>query len=199
MTWTGRWAVVGIFAFAELSMSEIVAPWLGLPALLVAIVVAWQSVPALWKMALGGLIGGLIAGTLILGPGFRVAMRVVALMDPTLETEFTIGGTFFLVIGIGSIMGGLTALSAHLLRRVFEVRSSVVAGSLLGLYTVGSLLVFSSDIRQEFFDLGAGAWINIPMFTVFAVAFGIAAMALADKLEVEMFTRRDTVKEKVPA
>jgi hypothetical protein len=62
-----------------------------------------------------------------------------------------------------------------------------------------ALTFFAGELSQELFDLGISAWINIPLFSLVALGYGIAAMAVADKAEAAMFTRRDRDREKVPA
>lgn len=183
MTWQGRLAIIAVFVVTELSMGDAIPPWIGLPVLVVAALIAFRTVPRLWRILAAGLAGGAIAGLLILGPGFRVAMRAVALMDPTRAPEFTLEGTLFIVIGIGLFLGAVQGLTSHAVRRVLSLRSSVLAGSLLGVYVVGQLALFAGEVSEEFFELGAGAWVNIPMFGVFAIAYGIATMALADRFE----------------
>jgi hypothetical protein len=172
---------------------------LGLLLLVAALVVAWRSTPGFWRVVVGGVVGGAVAGLLILGPGFRMAMRVVALMDPTLAEEFSIAGTVFIVVGIGAIMGGAQAAVFQLARRAFGIESAVWSGALLGSTLMVDLTFFAGELSDELFELGAGAWVNIPLFGVIAIAFGIAAMAVADRAESVMFRRKARVREEVRA
>jgi hypothetical protein len=126
-------------------------------------------------------------------------MRVVALLEPGRELEFTVAGTFFIVVGVGGIMGGILSISGYLLRVALGIRSAIPAGLVLGTLVIGSFALGSDDVSREFFDLGAGPWVNIPLFGVFAMAYGIAAMALADRFRGEMFRASRTDREKVAA
>jgi len=49
---------------------------------------------------------------------------------------------------------------------------------------------FSGDISREIFELGISPWINIPLFGLVSLGYGIAAMAVADRAEVGMFQRQ---------
>lgn len=199
MKWQGRVSVLAVIVFAELSASDVVPPWMGLPLLAISVLAAWRTVPRFWRMVTGGLVGGVAAGLLILGPGLRVAMRVVAIMDETQTPEFTLEGTFFIIVGIGAILGAIQGLTGHILRRVLNIKSSVVAGVLVGAFFVVQLAFFSGEISDEFFTLGEGALVNTVLFGVFSVAYGIAAMALASRFETEMFGSNRTERVKVPA
>jgi hypothetical protein len=86
-----------------------------------------------------------------------------------------------------------------LVRTALGVRSSAVAGVALGVATMGLLLLAPGDIRTEFFELGGGPWVNIPMFGAFAVSYGIAAMAVADRLRRPGRVRGRSEQAKVPA
>jgi len=163
------------------------------------VILVWRFYDGFWKTVVSGLMGGAVAGLLVLGPGFRLVMRAVAIMDPLQPEEFTIGGTFFIVVGIGVVLGGVNGLVANLLRKVFGIRSAVLAGTLLAAIVMVNLTFFSGDLSRELFDLGISPWINIPLFSVVALGYGIAAMAIADLAERAMFERRDMEKAKVPA
>lgn len=199
MKWHGRLAILAVFVFAELSIGDVIPPSIGLSGLAIAAVVAWRTVPRFWRMLVGGLVGGAIAGLLILGPGFRIAMRVVALMDPTRAPEFTLGGTLFIVVFFGAAIGAIQGLTSHALRRMLNIGSSVLAGSLVGLFMIGQLAFFTEGTSDEVFELGAGALVNIPLFGTITVAYGIAMMALAERLEHWRLSTESTRREKVPA
>lgn len=170
------------------------------PLLLAAVlVVAWRGMVGFWRTVVGGLLGGTLAGFLILGPGYRLAMRVVAIMDPTLEVEFSFPGTLLIVIGIGTIMGGVQAAVFQLVRRAFGVESAVWSGVVLGSVLMVDLTFFAGELSDELFELGAGAWVNIPLFGVVSVAYGIAAMAVADRAEAVVFARKTGAREEVRA
>lgn len=198
MSWKRAVAGVGFLVSIEIALAEFLGP-IGVGLVLAAALIAWRYIPRFWVTVLTGLIGGFVAGLLILGPGFRLSMRVVAMMDPFRAPEFSPGGTAFIIVGIGGILGAIEGLGGNVLRRALSIESSLVAGTIVGLLFIAGLLVSPGDIRSEFFELGAGPWINIPMFTVFAVAFGVAAMALSERFESGMFPSHRTESEKVAA
>lgn len=191
-------ATVGVL-IAGLSMGDILAPPWGLLVVLTLVILLWRMHDGFLKTLVGGLVGGAAAGILILGPGFRVAMRAVALMDQARPEEFTVGGTLFIVVGIGAVLGGLSGAIVNLVRKAFGIRSAVVGGLMLATTVMVNLTFFSGDVSRELFDLGISPWINIPLFSVVALGYGIAAMAIAELAERAMFERRDMEKEKVPA
>jgi hypothetical protein len=171
----------------------------GLILLAVALIFVWRGTPGFWRVVAGGLVGGALAGLLVLGPGYRVAMRIVAIMDPALAEEFSVGGTLFIVVGIGAIMGGVQATVFQLVRRTFGLGSAVWSGVLLGAVLMIDLSFFAGELSDELFELGAGAWVNIPLFGVFSIAYGIAATAAADRAESVMFSRKTAAREEVLA
>lgn len=199
MSWQAKAASATVLVGSYVAVGDIVAGDIGLVIVLVAAAAAWKYVDGFWRIVVSGFIGGAVAGLLVLGPGFRLAMRAVAIMDPVQPEEFSIGGTLFIVVGIGVIMGGVTGLAAHLARRAFGISSAVVAGSVLAVMELAVLTFFSGDVSQELFDLGISPWINIPLFGLYVLGFGIAAMAVADKAESAMFSRRRSDRAKVPA
>lgn len=200
MTVRGKLAAFGVVLTVILNMEDLVTPSVGLPLLLVAVLLAWRFTEGFWKTVAFGLVGGVIAGALIMGPGLRLAMRVVAIMEPTRTPEFSVGGTLFIIIGIGAIFGGVFAMAANLIRRAIPITSSIAAGVGLSVLVMTMLLI-EADLRAEFTDLGAGPWVNIPMFAIFVFGYGIAAMAIADYMEKQAASRASDVveTEKVPA
>lgn len=199
VSWQAKTASAAVLIGSYASLGDILIGDLGLAIVLVAAIAAWRYVDGFWRIVVAGLVGGAVAGLLILGPGFRLAMRAVAIMDPVHPEEFSIGGTFFIVVGFGAIVGGLTGIGAHLARRAFGISSAVIAGSLLAALELGALTFFSGDVSRELFDLGVSPWINIPLFGLYILGYGIAAMAVADKAETTMFSRHGSDREKVPA
>jgi hypothetical protein len=147
----------------------------------VAVLGAWRYVPGFWRTIMFGALGGIVAGVLILGPGFRLAMRVVAILDPIRTPEFTVGGTLFIIVGVGVMLGGLIAVVAALIRRAFALS---VTGTALGMTALlMGLLLLAPDLRSEFVELGAGPWLNIPMFTSVALLYGTVANRLTDRFQ----------------
>lgn len=199
MSWTARVAAIAVIVLAYVSVGGTFPEFFTLPLLAASLYLVWRELVGFWRVLIGGIVGGGIAGLLILGPGFRLAMRAVAIMDPTTTPEFTLPGTVFIVVGIGVIMGGITATLFHVARRVFQVESAVIAGTVLATTEMVVLTFFSGDLSTELFELGVGAWVNIPLFGLVTLGWGIASMALADRFEMAMLTRRRTEREKVPA
>lgn len=148
---------------------------------LVFLAAGWRYVPGFWRTISSGALGGVIAGLLLLGPGFRLAMRVVAILEPTRAPEFTIGGTLFIVVFIGGMFGGIIAVGAALVRRGLGVSGPLTAG--LMTVTIMGILLVDSELRSEFVDLGAGPWLNIPMFGAVVVLYGLAANRVGDMVE----------------
>lgn len=146
---------------------------------LIALGVGWRLIPGFWRTVGLGLFGGAIAGLIVLGPGFRLAMRVVAILDPIRTIEFTVEGTVFILIGVGLVIGGVFGLGAALLRRAFSVSGRVMA---LGMTAaIMGLLLADSGLRSEFVDLGAGPWLNIPMFGAVVFLYSVVANRLMDR------------------
>lgn len=194
MRWISKVAagamVLSTFVLISGAIPEIVA----LPVFLISGYLVNRHLRGFWRSVGGGLVGGVLAGLLILGPGFRLAMRFVALMDPVHPEEFTFGGTFFIIIGIGGILGGIVATVVNVLRRVLEIRSPFLGGLLLASVFMVDLVFFSGEISQEIFHLGISPWINIPLFGVYTLAYGVAAMAIADRFESWMTRKRVSVE-----
>ena len=199
MSWKAKTAALAVLVASQLAVNDVFMAELGLGILLVASVAAWRFVEGFWRIVIAGFVGGVLAGLLVLGPGFRVAMRAVAIMDPVHPEEFTVEGTLFIVVGIGAIIGGIQGLTAHLARRAFGIDSAVVAGVLLAALEILILTFLAGELSEELIHLGISPWINILLFGLFALGYGIAAMAVADWAEATMFSRRRARSEKVPA
>lgn len=200
MTWQGRLSAFGVVVALLLAMEDMLSPAIALPLLVLTVGLAWRFTDGFWKTVAFGVVGGAIAGILIMGPGFRIAMRVVAIMDPTQTPEFSVGGTLFVIVGIGGIMGGVLGIAGNLIRKVVPITSVVLAGVVLA-GTEMAMLLLEADLRAEFFELGAGPWVNISMFGVIALGYGIAAMVIAESIERKTAKgSRGVIEEKkVPA
>lgn len=112
-------------------------------------------------------------------------MRIVAIIDPIETPEFTVGGTMFIVVGIGGMFGGVLGVVGNLLRKAVGLGSTFVSGAILSVIVVGSL-VPDSDLREELVELGAGPWVNISMFGLVALAYAITAMRLASRRDARV-------------
>ncbi len=126
------------------------------------VAIGWRYVPGFWRTLFRAAIAGGLAGVLVLGPGYRLAMRIVAILDESTTPEFTIGGTMFLIIGIGAMFGGITTTWVTLITTAFTARR-VVAVVVLTVVTAGTLFVDSETFR-ELTELGWGPALNVPMF-----------------------------------
>ena len=198
MTWKGKLAAVGVVVAVLLGVNDIPEGPIALVVVAAAVGLAWRFIDRFWKTVAFGVAAGAVAGLLILGPGLRIAMRVVAIMDPVQTPEFSFGGTMFIVVGIGGIFGGIFGIIGNLIRKAAGIKSVIAGGLILGTLFMTTLLL-DSGLREEFFELGAGPWVNIPMFAVFTFAYGIAAMAGAAHLALQTGKPAVTMKEEVPA
>jgi hypothetical protein len=194
-----RWKpVLGALAFVAaipLAASGLLGSVGSMAVVLIGVGAGWLLVPSFWRSALHGAIGGVVAGLLVLGPGLRIAMRVVAILDPVRSPEFTIGGTMFIIIGVGVIMGGIFGVIGNIARRGFGIPSRVAAlvPSLLVMLLIG----LDTELRSEIVELGAGPWLNIPMFGAVAVGYGALWARVVTRLElrrIEKKARHDTAE-----
>lgn len=142
-----------------------------LAVLAVAVTLGWRSSPGFLRVTARAAIAGAVSGLIVLGPGFRLAMRVVAIIDPIRSPEFSVGGTMFLIVGFGGVVGVATGVFATLIARGLGL--SRVALVLLASAPILLMLVLDSELSTELFELGAGGWMNVPMFAGVSVAHGV--------------------------
>ncbi|HVR77000.1 MAG TPA: hypothetical protein VMS99_01270 [Acidimicrobiia bacterium] len=176
-----RGLLLGLAVASVLATTPISSP-VAEVVVLVGAGLAWWLVPGFWRSVLYGAIGGVVSGLLILGPGLRVAMRVVAIIDPLRTPEFTMEGTMVIVIFIGGLFGGIFGIAGNLARRGLEL-SSTMASATVPAASVLAVLLTNEDLRMELFELGVGAWMNIPMFGMVSLLYGVGAMTTAMRLE----------------
>jgi hypothetical protein len=176
-----RGLLLGLAVASVLAATPIVGPGAGV-LVLVGAGLAWWLLPGFWRGVRYGAIGGVVSGLLILGPGLRLAMRVVAIIDPLRTTEFTAEGTMYIVIFVGGLFGGIFGIAGNLARHGLELRS-IMASAIVPAVAVLAVLLTTEDLRMELFDLGAGAWMNIPMFGMVGLLYGVVATATARRLE----------------
>lgn len=180
MRWKPAVGALISIAAIPLAASEVLGPVWSLAVVLVGIGAGWLLVPGFWRSSLHGAIGGVAAGLLVLGPGLRVAMRVVAIIDPVRSPEFTIDGTVFIMV-LGGMMGGTFGVVGNIVRNAFNVPSR--GTSLLVAVQVMLMIGLSSELRGEIVELGAGPWLNIPMFGAVAIGYGALWIRVVTRIE----------------
>ena len=163
---------------------------LGLVSTVALFVWVARSIPGFAGAAVRGLVAGAVAGFVVLGVGFRLAMRAVAIADPARTPEFSVGGTIFILVGIGLILGAFTGAYLGGFRHLLGLAAPSVA--LVATVALSLTLFGDSEIRSELFELGLGAWINIPMFTSILFAYGLTQVGIARRLDRRAATRRAT-------
>jgi hypothetical protein len=103
------------------------------------------------------------------------------MVDPVRSPEFTIGGTMFIIVGIGAVMGGIFGVFGNVSRIGFNVPSR--AAGLVPALLVVMMIGLDSELRGEIVELGAGPWLNIPMFGAVAIAYGWVWARIVGRLE----------------
>jgi hypothetical protein len=174
--WVSALGALIFIAALPLAGSELLGPVGSIAMVIVGLGAGWLLISRFWRSVLFGAIGGVIAGLLVLGPGLRLAMRVVAIVDPVRSPEFTIGGTMFIIIGIGAVMGGIFGVVGSVVGRGLDLPTGTAG--LIPAVLVMTLIGLDSELRNEILDLGIGPWLNIPMFGAVAIGYG-AVWALA--------------------
>jgi hypothetical protein len=195
MRWKPRLGALLFIAAIPIAASELLGPAWSITTVLMGIGAGWLLVQGFWRSSLSGAIGGVVAGLLVLGPGLRMAMRVVAILDPVRSPEFTVEGTLFIFIVVGGMMGGIFGLVGNIARGGFGIPSG--AAGLVPALLVMSMIGLDSELRKEIVELGAGAWLNIPMFGAVAAGYGTLWIRVVNRLEmgrVEKKARRETAE-----
>lgn len=165
--------------------------------LTLAVSLAWWLTSGFWKTVALGAAGGVVAGLMILGPGWRLVMRMVAVWDPSMTPDFTVEGTVLIIIlMLGTLGGGVFGVVGNLAKKGLRIRTISRAGFTTGLLLPG-LFLTDEGLRGELSDLGGGLWVNLAMFGTVAVLYGIAAMYIADRLEARFTRVRDPSRPEV--
>ena len=171
MRWKPALGALLFIAAIPVALSEGLGPAWSVALVVIGIGAGWLLVPGFWRKSLYGAIGGAISGLLVLGPGFRIAMRIVAIVDPVRSPEFTVGGTMFILIGVGLMMGGVFGVIASIARGGFNISSR--GASAVPAVLVMLLIGLDTELRFEILELGVGPWLNVPMFAAAAIGYGI--------------------------
>ena len=196
MRWKPALGALFFIAAIPLAVSELLGPVWSMAVVLVGIGAGWLLVPGFWASSMYGAIGGVMAGLLVLGPGLRIAMRVVAIIDPVRSPEFTVGGTMLIIIGVGVVMGGIFGVIGNVARGGFNIPSGVAG--LVPVLLVMLMIGLDSELRSEIVGLGAGPWLNIPMFGAVAVGYGALWTRVVTRLErrrIEKTERHTAVED----
>jgi hypothetical protein len=188
MRWKAAIGTLLFLAAIPVAGSEQLGPVWSIALLVIGVGAAWLVIPGFWRSLFHGAIGGVVAGLLVLGPGLRLAMRVVAIVDPIRSPEFTVGGTMFIIVFVGVIMGGIFGLFGNVARRGFGIPSRV-AGLVPALLVV-LMIGLDSELRGEVVELGAGPWLNIPMFGAIALGYGGLWTRVVTRLEMRRVEKK---------
>lgn len=139
------------------------------------------------------LVGGVTAGITIIGAGGRLAMRLLAVtagdaaQGRITEAEevvgkITVDGTIGFILFNG-IFGGVVAAAVYLM-----IRRLLPEGRLGGVaFGMGLLIVLGTTMdplraKNPDFDLVGPGWLAVVIFTLLAVAYGVALAAISARL-----------------
>jgi hypothetical protein len=139
-------------------------------------------------------VGGAVAGPLVLGLGGRLAMRITAAtsddrvqgaLTDAEETvgEITLGGTIGLVLFIGLFGGLVSGILFMGIRRWLRGpawRAGLIMGA-LGLALIGRSVALDPDSID--FDLLSPRWLAVTLFVVLALFYGVVLVALIERLD----------------
>jgi hypothetical protein len=160
----------------------------GLVLMVAVLIWASRQMPEFRWELLRGATAGALAGVVVLGPGLRLAMRMVAIAEPDRQLEFTSEGTIFIVVGIGLVFGLVAGAYLVSVGRLLGLRR--VSTALAAMVALMVILFGDSELRSELTDLGLGGWVNIPMFGSVVFGYGWAVDVVADRLERRRSDRR---------
>ncbi len=128
------------------------------------------------RALLRAVVAGAVAGTLVLGIGGRLVMRLIAVLFLPGDAGFSWAGTLE-VLAAGGLFGAVAALLwAPLARRL----PSPAVGPALGMATCAGIVALSSTARNAGRMDTTGAQIAvIALFLALCIAYGVVAHALA--------------------
>lgn len=174
-----RFSALVVAIAALLVVTDRLGPVGAVGVIAVAVGVGWRFFPNFGRTVVVGLFAGAVAGLLILGPGARMAMRLVAIVDPLRMPELTLEGTAVVIVMVGGALGAVFGLIGNVLRVGWPLHAqgSAVAVTIVLMAT----LLVEAELRAEFMTLGRGPWMNIPLFTAVAFAYGRVAAAIMER------------------
>ena len=135
-----------------------------------------------------GLLAGAIAGFLGTGIGGRIVMRIIAIVDPHTEVEFTDGTMFLLIFGgifgaaIGALGGALYMGTRGLLPGCW-VWKGLAFGS-VWLLTAGAAF-FSMGQSEAFADFEPPL-LGVGLFAFLFIIYGLTVTAIVERMDMWM-------------
>lgn len=175
----------------------------GLPSFLPALIllglaiVLLRDLPGWWRGMSHGLLAGLIAGIVVLTPGFRLAMRAVAIAEPTRQPMFSFDGTLVILLTVGCLAGAVVGAIGAVNIEVWRLRPGATWA--FPALLMMALLFLVPDLRRELMTLGAGPWANIAMFGMVSAVYGWLATRLMTRFGARRASRVAAQQEQVPA
>lgn len=143
------------------------------------------------------MLAGLIAGIVVLTPGFRLAMRAVAIAEPTRQPMFSLDGTLVILLTVGCLAGAVVGAIGAVNIEVRRLRPG--ASWAFPALLMMALLFLVPDLRRELMTLGAGPWANIAMFGMVSAVYGWLATRLMTRFGARRASRVAAQQEQVPA
>lgn len=143
------------------------------------------------------MLAGLIAGIVVLTPGFRLAMRAVAIAEPTRQPMFSLDGTLVILLTVGCLAGAVVGAIGAVNIEVWRLRPG--ASWAFPALLMMALLFLVPDLRRELMTLGAGPWANIAMFGMVSAVYGWLATRLMTRFGARRASRVAAQQEQVPA
>ena len=129
------------------------------------------------KILIGILIGGLV-GTIILGLGGRLLMRIIMLMSGG-AGGFSMGGSLE-VVAFGGMVGAMSGVAFVILQKLIHGRS-LFKGFAIGLLTYAALVLIPFDSKQA---ANGFPEMQIEIFVLFGlllIVFGLVLGFLGEK------------------
>ena len=108
--------------------------------------------------------------------------------------EVTVEGTMFLLIA-GGMVGATFGVAISLALRAWRGLERPI-GIAVGL-VLFSGLILDSEVFEEMLHVGAGGWVNFPLFLSFLMAFGLMAPVAIGRVEERLPGRGRPRQQKV--